>query len=167
MKKFIIACLVIFTASIACKKEDIGGGGLCACSPTAETSLQLAVKNAAGQDLLDTKLSGSYTEKQIQLFQKDGNGNIKQIEFMISAPIAFDSQKFDFYQIRSSHIVALAQQNAAQVFYLKLGDREPLEISLSVNVAKRKIEKLVIDKKEIPAVSGSISNYLSLFAVSL
>jgi len=167
MKKFIIACLVIFTASIACKKEDIGGGGLCACSPIAETTLQLAVKNAAGQDLLDAKLSGSYTEKQIQLFQKDSNGNIKQIQFNISPPISFDSQKFDFYQIRSSQIARLALENATQVFYLKLGDREPLEISLSVNLDKRKVEKLVIDKKEIPAVSGGISNYLSLFAVSL
>ncbi len=167
MKKFLIVCFLLFTVSVACKKENVGGDALCACSLMAAPTLQLAVMGNEGKDLLNTTISGAYGEGQIQLYQKDNAGNMKQIQFRIKAPFNAGNEKFGYYQIESAEIIALVNQNANQVFYLKLGSRAPLEISMSMQQDKRLINKLLIDKKEVAVVSDYIAKFGNLYAISL
>ncbi|WP_199137400.1 hypothetical protein [Pedobacter sp. ASV12] len=167
MKKFLIVCFLLFTVSVACKKENVGGDKLCACSLLAAPTLQLAVKGAEGKDLLNTTVSGSYSEGQIQLYQKDNVGNMKQIQFRIREPFNAGNEKFGYYQIESAQVISLASQNANQVFYLKLGNRAPLEISMTIQQDKRMIGKLLIDKQEVPVVSDYIAKFANVYAISL
>lgn len=167
MKKFLVVCVLLFIVGVACKKEDVGGGGLCACTLAPAPTLQLAIKNSSGQDLLNTTVGGSYTAGQIQLFQKDNAGNAKQIQFRIKEPFNAGKEKFEYYQIESVEIISLASQKANQVFYLKLGNKEPLEITMSINQDKRMVGKLLVDKKEIPVANAYMANYINLYAISL
>ncbi|MEE1944941.1 hypothetical protein VRU48_07480 [Pedobacter sp. KR3-3] len=167
MKKFLIVCFLLFTVSVACKKENVGGERLCACSVMAAPTLQLAVKGVDEKDLLNTAVSGSYQEGQIQLYQKDNAGNMKQIQFRIREPFNAGSEKFGYYQIESAQIIALVNQNANQVFYLKLGNKAPLEISLSMLQDKRMIKKLLIDQKEVPVASDYIAKFANVYTISL
>lgn len=167
MKKFLIVCFLLFTVSVACKKENVGGDGLCACSLLAAPTLQLAVMGNEGKDLLNTTVSGSYSEGQIQLYRKDNLGNVKPIQFKIREPFKAGADQFNYYQIESVEIISLANQNANQVFYLKLGSRAPLEISMTIQQDKRLIAKLLIDKKEVPVVNDNIAKFGNLYAISL
>ena len=117
MKKFVIALAVLFVIIIGCKK--LNGGDICACSPLETAYLALVVKNAAGDDLLNTTTAGSFAQNQIQLYAKDANGAIKQINFSISPPLTFNNEKLNYHQLRSPEIAILAK-SVNQTFYLKV-----------------------------------------------
>lgn len=166
MKKIIIAFVVIFIANLGCKKIS-DGDGLCGCSPITPPSLHLVIKSAVGTDLLNTENAGAYSPNQIQLFQKDNSGAIKQLRFHIRPGFSFGSEKFNYYQLYSDEVGILAQI-ANQSFYLKLGDANPRELKVQLNNTTNRIEKLSIDKKDAPVETGEVSKYAgSIFYLTL
>jgi len=167
MKKFIIAFVVVFVANLGCKK--IIDQPLCACSPITYPGFSLAVKNANGDDLLNPTTANSFTKEQIQLFQKDANGTIKQISFYIRPPFDNTDIKFKYHQIISDEIVSLsAGTNANKTFYLKLGTGATYELNLELNSGSRKVEKVLIDKKEAPlATDTGIDKIINIFYLNV
>ncbi|TKC08336.1 hypothetical protein FA048_14360 [Pedobacter polaris] len=159
MKKFIIAFAIVFIVNLGCKK--IIDQPVCACSPVSTGYLNLVVKNAAGNDLLNSNVTGSFAQNQIQLYAKDANGNIKQINFSIRPPITFNAEKFNYHQLLSQEIAILAK-SIDHTFYLKLGNQLPYEINLQVSSNLNKVEKVLIDKKEAPKDTGKIATDLGL-----
>ncbi|WP_440792816.1 hypothetical protein [Pedobacter sp. 22226] len=121
--------------------------------------MSLVIKNAADQDLLDTKNTGAFTKDKIQLYYKEANGNTKQINFFIRPPFSYGSDQFKFSQVYSEEIVAVSN-NKDNTLFLKLGDNVPYELKLQMNSTKSKVEKLTIDDKEAPAENGKVSTYL-------
>jgi hypothetical protein len=158
MKKFLIVLAIIIAANIGCKKIDIDGGGLCACSPISNPSFSLVIKNAAGADLLNSKTPGSFAINQIQLYQLESNGTKKNINFSIRPPFSYGTDQYVFYQIYSEQIVALAT-SATSNFYLKLGDNREYKLNLQFSTTSGKVEKLLIDDVQANIETGSVANY--------
>ncbi|WP_316845710.1 hypothetical protein [Pedobacter psychrodurus] len=156
MKKILIVLMVIFIANLGCKKAGVGGGGLCACSPITNNPLILVIKNSTDVDLLNPKTTGYFDKNQIQLYSKDNNNAIKQINFDIRQPFNYNNtQKIDYYQLTSGEITYLAT-SMEHTFYLKLGDSKPYELNLKVN--NNLVEKLLIDKTEAPREIQQVTN---------
>jgi hypothetical protein len=145
MKKFLIICLLLFTASVGCKKMDIDGGGLCACSPITGPQMFLGVKNAAGDDLLNGKTTGAYTKETIQVFRKDGEGRVVPIYFDIRAPFAYGNDQTKTYLLQLPDLNFL-KPSTMNTIYLKLGESALYELEL--DLAKYGEEKVFINKKE-------------------
>ena len=147
MKKFLAAFLLIFIVNLGCKKMDVGGGGLCACSLMPQPILSLLIKNSANADLLNSATTGYFDKSKIQFYYKDANNLVKQLNFGISQPFTYSNDlKVTYYQLVSYEIGMLAKN--INTFYLKLGDGKVYELSLKVN--NTVIEKLLIDTVEIP-----------------
>lgn len=166
MKKILIAFLTLFIINLGCKKID-DGGGLCACSLMPATSLSFIIKNSAGEDLLNAATPGAYTNNQIQLLSKDANGSIKQVSFFIRPSFSYGNEKFNFNQIFSEEIAALAKTTKNSL-YLKLGNDEPR--LLRMTVGDYKVEKLLIDNIELPLAINTPTNYSylnSIFALTI
>lgn len=160
MKKFLIILSAIFIVSLGCKKENIGGGGLCACSYAPGPGLMLVIKNSADADLLNPATSGYFERAKIQLYSKDANNAIKQLSFNINQPFTYTNNvKFTYYQLISYEIASLSK-NIDSTFYLKLGDGKIYELNLKVN--NTAVEKLLIDKteaiKEVPSATTAPLN---------
>ncbi len=155
MKKILLVLLVIFIANLGCKKIN-EGGGLCACSPISyNPTLGLVIKDAAGTDILNPTTSGYLDKTQIQLYSKDINNVIKQINFDIRQPFTYtNSLKLDYYQL-VSYEIALLSKSLDDVFYLKLGNKL-YELSLKIN--NNQVEKLLIDKIEVPKAFQTTGN---------
>ncbi|TCC92086.1 hypothetical protein EZ428_10160 [Pedobacter frigiditerrae] len=163
MKKFTIAFAVLFVIIFGCKKiDENNGGGLCACSPVQSTAyLNLVIKNAGGEDLLSSTTTGSFSQSQILLYSKDANGIIKQISFSIRPPFSYGGNQFDYYQLMSQEIAILAK-SIDNTYYLKLGNQAPYEVNLQVNSNLSKVEKVLIDKKEVPKETGKVATYYGM-----
>ena len=160
MKKFLIVCMILFTAGVGCKKMDYGGGDLCACSPIEAPGLNLVIKNSAGDDLLSEKTVGAYTKDNIQLFRKDVNGKVIPINFSIRPPSTFGEQKFNFNFLYAPELNSLQTQTDKTV-YLKLGGGEPYELLL--DLSKPGEGSLFINKKAAEREKGAVSLYLPIF----
>lgn len=159
MKKFIIAFAIVFIASLGCKKIMEKDGGICACSPIESPYLSVVIKNATGDDLLSSTTTGFYAKNQIQLFYKDANGSSKPIDFTVRTPFSYGSNKFNYNQIFSIEIVALAK-SVDNVFYLKFGNNVPYELNLLIG-QKRAVDKLFVNKQEAQKETGALTNYSS------
>ncbi|QNR83436.1 hypothetical protein H9N25_15925 [Pedobacter riviphilus] len=159
MKKILFVLVLIFITNLGCKKIT-NGGGLCACSPiNYDTSLGLVIKNSTDADLLNPKTTGFLDKTQIQLYSKDANNVIKQINFDIRQPFTYTNNlKMDYYQLVSSEIGQQAK-SIDNTFYLKLGDKL-YELNLKVN--NQAVEKLLIDKNDAPKeLPNANSQYLN------
>jgi hypothetical protein len=157
MKKFLIALVLILTVGISCKKER----GLCACSPIKPPLLNLVIKNAGGDDLLNETNTGSFTKNQIKLYYKDSNGLDKDIRFDIRGPFTYgtNNTKFNYNQLFSDEIVTLANLGYV-VFYLKLGNNTPYELKLVIDQDKM-VDKLQIDNTEALKEASIMKYYFS------
>lgn len=159
MKKILFVLAVIFIANLGCKKMN-KGDGLCACSPISyDTSLGLVIKNSTGVDLLNPNTTGFLDKTKIQLYTKDANNVIKQLNFDIRQPFTYTNNlKMEYYQLVSVEIGSLAK-SIDNTFYLKLGDKL-YELNLKVN--NQAVEKLLIDKieatKELPNINSQYLN---------
>ncbi|MFD2583596.1 hypothetical protein ACFSR6_13945 [Pedobacter vanadiisoli] len=156
MKKFLIILSAIFIVGLGCKKENIGGGGLCACSVLPGPSLMLVIKNSSDVDLLSPTSTGYFEKAKIQLYSKDANNVIKQLNFDIKQPFTYTNDaKITYYQLVSYEITRLSK-SIDNTFYLKLGDAKVYELNLKVG--NNSIDKLLIDKieavKELPNATG-------------
>lgn len=160
MKKFLIVLAIIIAANIGCKKIDIGGDGLCACSPISYPSLSLVIKNASGADMLNGKTPGSFAANQIQLYSMEPDGTKKNINFSIRSPFSYGTDQYIFYQIYSEQIVALAT-SASSNFYLKLGDNREYKLNLQLNSTTKRLEKLLIDDVQANVEAGPVANYVN------
>ncbi|MEJ5996192.1 hypothetical protein WG904_17315 [Pedobacter sp. Du54] len=158
MKKTIIILLALFTVNLACKKEDIGGGGLCACSYISYMGLNLSIKDAANQDLLNPATSNSFTANQIQLYKKAANGDKIAISFTIRPPFNYQNGKFEYFQIFSDEIGRITN-SIHDTYYLKLGDHEPYVLNLGINTTNKKTDRLLIDSKEAQKENNLPSEY--------
>ncbi len=158
MKKFLIALTLIIVANLGCKKEEIGEPGPCACSPMSYPYLSLVVKNAVGEDLLNSKTSGSFSTSQIKLYVVETNGTIKNINFGVRPPFSYGSNQFTFHQLYSQQIVALSASTSG-VFYLKFGDLPPYKLNLKISTTAPKVEKLLINDKEATVETGPLQGY--------
>ncbi|WP_412466076.1 hypothetical protein [Pedobacter sp. KLB.chiD] len=148
MKKILIVLSLLFIINLGCKKENVGGGGLCACSPVSPPPLSLVIKNKADVDLLNPKTTGYFDKTRIQLFARDANNVVKPISFEIRQPFTYTANlKLDYYQLISNEIPYLAK-SPDQTFYLKLGDNMLYELNLKVT--NNIVDKLLIDKIEAP-----------------
>ncbi len=161
MKKILIAFIALFVINLGCKKmSDVDR--LCACSPISNASyLSLVIKNNNGEDLLSATTAGAFTKEKIQLYRKDTNGAIKQIDFGIRPPFSYGTnQLFNYNQLISLEIGVLAK-SISDTFYLKLGDDKLYELNLKFNNSK--LEKLLIDQQEAPLeINGTTnSNYVN------
>lgn len=160
MKKILIVLAVLFITGISCKKTLDPGGGICACSPVSyDITLGLVIKDGAGVDLLNANTAGYFDKTKIQLYAKDANNVIKQLNFDIRQPLTYTNNlKLDYYQLISYEIGHQAK-SIDNTFYLKLGDKL-YELNLKVN--DRAVEKLLIDKidapKELPSVNSQYLN---------
>jgi len=166
MKKFLAAFLLIFIVNLGCKKMDVGGGGLCACSILPQPILSLLIKNSANADLLNSATTGYFDKSKIQFYYKDANNVIKQLNFGISQPFTYANDlKVTDYQLVSYEIGTLAK--SIDTFYLKLGDGIVYEVKLKVN--NTIIEKLMINNvelsKEFPAINTSPINSIYTFKI--
>ncbi|RZL48518.1 MAG: hypothetical protein EOP00_09085 [Pedobacter sp.] len=159
MKKFLIAFVVVFIANLGCKK--IIEQPLCACSPVQTAYLNLVIKNAAGNDLLNNAVAGSFKKDDIQLYSKDVNGNITQLSFSIQPPLTFNNEKFNYYQLLSQEIAILAK-SVDQTFYLKLGNQPSYTVNLQLTANLGRVEKVWIDKKEANKEIGKLATDLGL-----
>ncbi|GAA4310005.1 hypothetical protein GCM10023149_04560 [Mucilaginibacter gynuensis] len=161
MKKFLIICIVLFIAGVGCKKENVGGTGLCACSPVIGPDLRLVIKNSAGDDLLNENTSGAYTTDKIEFYRKDASGKITPLTFSIRAPFAYGNQEFAYNTI--SVPVDFLQQKAGQPIYLKLGDKNVYELNAALNKQKNDVEKLLIGDTTAERDSSEVSKLSPIF----
>jgi len=157
MKKFLIALTVIIVTSIGCKKE-LEGGGICACSFDAPPYLSLVIKNAAGNDLLNSKTNGYIPASQLKVYRVETNGSTKNIEFGVRPPFSYGSNQFAFHQLYSQQVAALKPAETA-VYYLQLANLPPYKLTVQMSTTFRKVEKLWIDDKEAPGETGLLQNY--------
>jgi|GEM_PF-698799 len=167
MKKFILVCAILFIANAGCKKMNVdGGGGLCGCSPARTgPQLNLVIKNAAGDDLLDNKSAGAYTKDKIELFRKDADGKVIPILFAIRPPFSYGDEKFKFNQLTTfemSHI----KSSSNNVIYLKLADKT-YELTLQTKENPYLLDRVLIDQKEAERDSGTVAKYTVIFYLSL
>jgi hypothetical protein len=162
MKKTIIVCAILFIANVGCKKTNVDGGRLCACSPVRVPQLNLVIKNNAGDDLLNNKTSGAYSKDKIELFKKDANGNVIPIAFNIMPPFSFADEKFSFSFLHSAAISYLQTAND-NIIYLKLGEGKLHELNVQLNQGKYGVEKLLIDNKAAVKDTSNLTKYESVF----
>ncbi|MFW0716084.1 hypothetical protein [Pedobacter sp. N23S346] len=146
MKKVFIVLAFMFIIGIGCKKTIDQGGGLCACSPTIESYLSLSIKGSNGSDLLNVANAGAFSKDQIQLYYKDNQGVSQPIEFNIRQSFSYGTNTYAFNQLFSSRITSLAK-SINNTFFLKLGNRQPMELNLKIN--GNKTERLLIDQVDI------------------
>lgn len=161
MKKFLFVCAILFIANLGCKKNNIGGGGLCACSPITEPELKLVIKSSTGTDLLNDKIAGAYSKDEIKVFQKLADGTETPVNFSIRPPFSYGEEKFNF----NSLFVGLnfLRNSKDTKILLKLGDSKPYELSFALNEGMYDINKLLIDDKEAESDNGTVSKYLRIF----
>lgn len=160
MKKTIFLLAVLFLVNLACKKN--GEGNICACSPLPEPALTLIIKNVQGEDLLNPAINGALSESQIKLYTKSSNGAEQISKIYIQKPVNISpTEKFDFYQITAYEIINLAKSGSP--FYLKLGNAEPLLLTLKYNESTRKVENLVINQQPAAKGEGIITSYIGNF----
>jgi hypothetical protein len=162
MKKFLIISILLFIINVGCKKENVGGGNLCACSPARGPELNLVIKNNAGGDLLNDKTTGAYIKDQIAVYRKDGNSKIIPMDFAIRPAFSYGDQKFGFNSLYLGNLNFL-QKTPAEVVYLKLGEKEAQELHIQLNQGKYAVEKLLIDQKEAVKDSGAVAKYADIF----
>lgn len=158
MKKFLIVILAIFLANLGCKKID-DGNRLCACSPVEEPALVLVIKNSEGVDLLNPINSGYFSNNQVQLYQRNENGSLKQITFYIRPPFSYGNEKFNYYSLGSSEIIRLTN-SINQDSYLKLGNNKPIKINIERAENSFSLGKLLINGVEKGAETSAVSNYV-------
>ncbi|MFD0750145.1 hypothetical protein ACFQZS_08335 [Mucilaginibacter calamicampi] len=161
MKKFLIACFIIFIAGVGCKKTNIDGGGLCGCSPIQQPELMLVIKNAAGADLLSDKNAAAYAKSDIQLFKKDANGNATQLAFYIRPPFSYGNENFAFNTLYTAGINTVKQ--SGESIYLKLGNEPVYELKLQFNTTQPQIDKLFINNSEADKDNGTVGKYADIF----
>lgn len=161
MKKFLFVCAILFIANLGCKKNNIGGGGLCACSPITEPELKLVIKSSTGTDLLNDKIAGAYSKDEIKVFQKLTDGTETPVNFSIRPPFSYGEEKFNF----NSLFIGLnfLRNSKDTKILLKLGDSKPYELSFALNEGMYDINKLLIDDKEAESDNGTVSKYLRIF----
>ncbi|MFD2286130.1 hypothetical protein GJU39_02185 [Pedobacter petrophilus] len=147
MKKVFITLAVMFIIGIGCKKNLDPGGGPCACSPVTEAYFSLSIKSSNGSDLLNATNTGAFTKDQIQLYYKDAQGVSKPVEFSIRPPFSTPKTAYAFNQIFSTTLAEIAR-GGNNIFFLKLGNRPPME--MNVKVIGTKTERLLIDQTEVP-----------------
>jgi len=167
MKKVIIVLAVMFIVGIGCKKTIDPGGGPCACSPISNVYFSLSVKSSNGSDLLNAANPGAYSKDQIQLYYKDAQGVSKSVDFSIRPPFSTPKTTYAFNQLFSNTLAEIAR-SGNHIFFLKLGDRQPME--LNVKVVGTKTERLLIDQVEVPlepATAGDELYLKSIFSLKL
>jgi len=157
MKRFLIALTVLFIVNVGCKKENIGGGGLCACSPVVGPELNLTIKTSAGADLLSSQTIGAYTKDKISMFRKDADGKEIVVGFDIRPPFDYGNSKFTF---NSLHVYLYGTTTVDNTLYLKLGSKV---YTLNIQVATYKLDKLLIDSKEAEKDKTTLANYVTMF----
>lgn len=143
MKKFLIILSIILAVNISCKKIN----PLCACSPMPATSFNLVIKDANGNDLLNSSTPGFIAQNKIQLYSIDGNSVVKQISFSIRQPYVSGTSRFEYNQL-SSEEIALKVKDTNSNFYLKLGDDKLVQINLIVS--SNIVDKAYLNKIEAP-----------------
>ena len=158
MKKFLIALTVLFIVNVGCKKEDIGGGRLCGCSPVVGPELNLVVKSGAGDDLLNNQTIGAYAKDKISVFRKDAAGKEIIVNFDIRPPFDYGNSKFTF---NSLHVYLSGITATDNTLYLKLGTGKVY--TLNIQVATNKLDKLLIDSKEAEKDKTALANYMSMY----
>ena len=161
MKKFLLICAVLFVVNVGCKKMNIGGEGLCACSPMRGPELNLVIQNEAGLDLLATANTGSYPKEKIQLYKKDAEGKVVPLNFGIRSPFSYGDENFTKYFLFSNDLRS-SSATGNSIIFLKLGDKV-YELNLLFNKEKFDVDRLLIDNKEVQKDKGTVANYLSIF----
>lgn len=164
MKKFLIVSVMLFIASVGCKKMDIGGDNVCGCSPVTEgPELNLVIRNSAGQDLLSTSSATAVTKDQIKLYRDEGNGNIRQIPFEILPPFSYGEEKFgsNYLYTRS---VQWNSSTQTDVIYLKIGDDEPYELTIRMKPEGRfSVHTLLINQKPAAKGEGNLAKFKAVY----
>jgi len=167
MRKFLIAFLIVFVAHVGCKKMDVGGDTLCGCSPVSPPSLNLIIKNSAGQDLLDEKTANAFTKETIQVYRYDETGKVVQLPFLIRPPFKYGDQSFANYLL-SLPALFFESVSASPKTYLKLGNQEPYEVELLTENNNQKISgKVFINKQEIPGEKTTTNGFVPIFYLTV
>lgn len=152
--------LALFIAAVACKKENVGGGGLCACSPAQVPSINLVIKSSAGADLLSDKTSGYYDKSKIEVNRKDAAGKITALDFAIRPPFSYGNEKFNYNYL---YLPVAFLQIADEVIYLKSGNNKTYALKVGLNQGKYTLDKLLIDDKEAVIDNGNVAKHTTIF----
>ena len=162
MKKFILACVILFIVNMGCKKTNADGGAPCGCSPVMGPSFSLVIKNSAGQDLLNPQTTAALTQEKIELYRKDAGGKIIPLNFSIRQPFTYGNEKFTFYQLYINDLSFIndAGDNTA---YLKLGNGPVRQVNVFLGQNPVLVNKVLVDKKEIESDKDNGKTYLSIF----
>jgi hypothetical protein len=156
MKKFLFVCVIMFIVNIGCKKTDFDGSAPCGCSFSEGPLLLVTIKNSEGTDMLNVNNAGAYSREKIQVYRKDAAGKETPAAFFLRAPATYGAEKIASYQL-SITVLNHLQQQADNVFYLKLGDGKPYEFNVEVDQTTGQINKLFIDKKEVKKSTASVN----------
>jgi hypothetical protein len=154
--------LLLFIFNVGCKKENVGGGGLCACSPVRGPELNLVIKNSEGDDLLSDKTVGSFTKDNIGVYRTDADNKVIPIDFAIRPAFSYGDEKFNFNSLHVGNLFFL-QKTTAGIIYLQLGNKEIIELHLQLNEGKYTVEKLLIGHEEAVKDTGTVSKYADIF----
>lgn len=165
MKKFLIVCAVLFIGGVGCKKLDIGGGGLCGCSPISVPELVLVIKNADGKDMFDDKTAGAYAKDKVEMYRKDETGKIIPLRVTVRPQFRYGNETFAFNQIYSNDIAFFAKELNG-IIYLKLGDRKTYELNAEFNEGRYALKKLFADKKELVKDMGPVLQFVPIFYIT-
>ena len=150
MKKFFLL-LIIASIHISCK---------CGCdfpptsSPMALSSggFNLVVRNATGQDLLNSEIPGSYKKDEIKLYNQQADGTKKPIAFTINKPIIKDNYRLEYFQLNSSQILPTRIEKK-DITYIQFRDETPymVEIITTANIGGKKSDfmELSINRQQI------------------
>jgi hypothetical protein len=139
VRKLIFVCVVLVLSGVSCKK-------ICACSP-AQADLFLVVRNAVNKDLFNPSTLGHLTKDDVSLYTEGLNGQVNPVRFDLNPPM---SDRVTDYQIRVSTIEAVLYKSP--IVYLKLGSQNaPYTLDITISKDGRKIDRLLIDGKNIPA----------------
>ncbi len=149
MRKLLIVFFTIILSGISCKK-------ICACDPV-QASLYLVIKDNFGKDLFDPTTPGYYTKDQVWMMAETQFGR-HPITFSIN-PI---NKRLGNYYLFVNTVASIV--SFSPILYLKLGNQEH---TLHVTISKdgRKIERLLIDDKNIPSTKKP--EFYSLFYYTL
>ncbi len=152
MKKLLIICTILMLSGVSCKK-------ICACSPV-QASLFLVVKNAAGQDIFNPSTPGYYTKDQVSLTAEGPAGTG---QYPITFSLKPTNERLGNYHILVNTIAAAV--HFSPIVYLKIGNQTPYALQITIAKDGRRIDRLLIDGKNIPY--NKKPDFFSLFYFSM
>lgn len=166
MKKILIVLAIIFAINLGCKKMNADDDRLCGCSPVSPPALNLVIKNAAGDDLLNVNSAGTVRNEKIEFYRVTADGKNTSIPFSIQPPFSYGDEKYN-YNFLYVHATAYATASADNIIWMKLGADKLYKLKISINFQNNEVETVLINDKEIPKDNSNVAKFLPIFPMTI